>query len=219
MAKTIWIMRHAENHRDEGLGLAVTETGIQNTHQIGQLMAQTENNAPVLIVSSSSLRGQQTATILKEEFERQNKPAHAAANDRIASLRDADLVTFLHVIRNLDEVCTLEDIAVPSSLVLIIHKQNQMMPILGAFMDPVAFANDYKTTGGEPLPIEFFENAAELTDEELMGLFGAEIKPLEDPNFLDALQFELREDKWSSFDFQCAQFRRKLELSANTPSP
>lgn len=212
MKKTIWIMRHAENHKDESLGLGVTEEGKRKTADLARKIAAADNNAPTLILCSSSQRGRDTAEILREEFSLAAKESIAVQNDRLASLRDQDLVNLMSVIANLDEACAAHDLPRSNSLIMIMHKQNMLLPIFSSFLDAASFAAGRPVSDEERFSLSDVSAAAALDDDAMMAQLGFQDNELETPNYLDAMQYELREDRWDSLGFGCARFVQKLEI-------
>lgn len=216
MNKTIWLLRHAENHRDESLGLSLTQDGIQKAHEIGRRLAIADQNAPTLIVSTSSNRGRTTASILKEEFDRHSKPTYAVTSELLGSLRDQDLADLLVLIANMEEACAKSGLPAPESLLLIMHKQNALLPIFSAMLDPSAYMADgtLDAKNDKRFSLEELNRMVpQMNDDELAAYLGGQNTELQDPHFLDALQFEFRENNWSSMGLDCAQFRQKLEIA------
>jgi len=213
MAKTIWIMRHAENHKDESLKLALTDDGVRKSSQLGTMIAADDANAPTLILSSSSMRGRQTAELLRDTFTRCAKNAYAVMNDRIASDDVADTLGLVGLIADLKEICAANHLPNPESLIMVTHKQNELFHVFRSILDPVAYFNGTASPDVVvPTLSHLVDNIEHLSDEEIAARFGGTNEVLETPNYLDALRFDLRVPEWADFGLNCAQFRRKLEI-------
>ena len=212
MDKSIWLIRHAENSKDEAVNFALTEDGRGKTALIAREIANIDHASPVLILASGMIRATQTAGILKEEFLKAAKDTLVLTCNVIATDNPEELAELCMVISDIDQICEKASFSSPQSIVIIGHKRNELLSIFNVILDPDAFVAGKPVSDEDRLPKQDYLNLIEAEESAIENLLGLQGREMPQHNYLDALHFNYRFLQWSEFDLGCANFQRKLEI-------
>lgn len=201
MQKQIWIIRHAENGKDETEGLHVTERGRVETISMAQKLMDIDIPFPVLIISTPCIRAQETSDILCQEFER-----HASGS--VTQIETMDMrfsspeeaARIINLISNLDQP-QKENEKTPTSIVIICHKNNDAMHLFYAMLDPVKFmAGDASNSSSSDDTLEVLLESLKTNGADEISKF----------QYLEALGFRYLPQNWSDFDLDCGRHFQTL---------
>lgn len=207
MPKTIWLIRHAENSKDEAAGLGLTEEGKQSTKSMAGKIAGVDSSAPAIIFTSPVLRGIETGQILRDEFCAASKNAVHRSIVHLAARDTNDFVNLLHMLKTLDN-----DPALPQSVILVGHKQNEALQIIAALLDPEGYATDYRIDETARRPAEKLYELLAMEDSDLAILYPQISRPIKEYSFLEAMKFHYLPEKWADFDAACGRHVQTLSL-------
>jgi len=207
-SKTIWLIRHAENSKEDGC--ALTDKGKIAAADLARQIAKIDRNAPTFIFTSNLERGASTGKILRDVFRECAKECFHIENNYLVTRDDNDLIQLVMTFHSLDEQAALNNLPSPSSVILIGHKNYDQLQILSALLDPEGYATDYKIGENQRRSQEQLEELGDLSLRQIIDLYPESVKPLQEMAYLEAQQYRFLPQRWSQFHAGCARYERTL---------
>ena len=194
MQKQIWVIRHAENSKDESTDLPLTNDGRLKTASLAHELIKIGIPFPVLIISTPVLRGKETSDIMRREFEKATQSCVCQIETMdMAFSSPEEAVRVISLISSQDQP-QKEGGQSPSTIVLICHKNDESMHLLYVMLDPFKFMSGTSTE----LPPTSDIHQILLESQKTHGN-----DRVSTYRYLDALGFLYKPQNWSDFNLAC----------------
>lgn len=161
--KQLWLVRHgsngifSENESDPPL----SAQGREEIARLAQYLAARRIPGPVLILSSTDRRNQETAEIITDSLRARDGSVLPYSCDAVASGERKDMAAMLYLLSSLDSLARIglaEEGDTPAgSLILIGNRRNALLEMLSVIADPATEIADIRGKGERPDDIDLRE--------------------------------------------------------------